>query len=49
MDALSVTRQQKVSMERCRGMLAEARGDIVTARNRYGFVAENGGDCYMAQ
>jgi hypothetical protein len=49
MSALSTTRHQKVGTERYRGLLAEARGDIATARDRYAFVAENGGDCYMAR
>ncbi len=49
MSALSLTQQQKVSMEHCRAQLAEARGDIAAAREGYTFVAENGGDCYMAR
>lgn len=49
MQSLSTTRQQEVSMEHCRGMLAEAHGDMATARDRYAFVAENGGTCYMAR
>ena len=49
MDALSSTRQQQVGAERRRGLLAEARGDLSAARDRYAFVADNGGDCCMAR
>ena len=49
MQVLSATRQQKVSTEHRRGMLAEARGDMGAARDRYAFVAANGGTCRMAR